>query len=422
MATRATLLALALILPSPLAAQGSTWVVDAAGGGNTLEIQDAVNLAADGDLIYVRPGTYNRTVIDGKGVTIQGVGDVTMWTALFPAETLEIRNLAPDQEVVVRGLDFTVLAVVEQTAIVVESCGGAVLFEDCRLSGGGTPISIRDCASVTIARSEVIAPATFASYDIFFFFGFAAYTALAATDSNVFLYDTVVHGSEGTNSAQDFFITIPAGPGGRGIALSGSTLLASGCTIVGGSGGSDPAGLCYPGGDAAVGLRLGASGTSPSSTATLLDTTVTGGTGGIGGCGHPDGADALGVEVLAGGVETLPGTARSFSAASPAVEGTSIDVHLEGEPGDLVVLHAQLDIAPALYLASFGVALHMPLPVAPFALGDLPATGELDASFPIPLLSPGVGGFRFVGQTLFVGASGFYDGGPSMVVVVDSAL
>ena len=126
--------------------------------------------------------------------------------------------------------------------------------------------------------------------------------------------------------------------------------------------------------------------------------------------------------IIAGTVENLPGTARSFSGGSPAVEGANVNVHLEGEPGDAVLLHVQVDAAPGLFLSKFAVALHLPLPFAVVPLGAIPASGALDLPIQVPPLFPGVDSFRFVGQALFVGATGFFEGGPSMVLLIDSAL
>ena len=58
----------------------------------------------------------------------------------------------------------------------------------------------------------------------------------------------------------------------------------------------------------------------------------------------------------------------------------------------------------------------------PDGVGDAPPSRVLDLSIPTPALSAGVDSFRFVGQALFVGSSGYFEGGPSTLLLVDSAL
>ena len=49
-------------------------VVDASGAGDHVEIDDAVAVAEDGDVVFVRPGTYRRPVVVDRAVELQGDG------------------------------------------------------------------------------------------------------------------------------------------------------------------------------------------------------------------------------------------------------------------------------------------------------------------------------------------------------------
>lgn len=418
MVTKALPLALLLALSVPLAAE--TWTVDDDGPADFATIQAAVDAAADGDTIVVHAGLYPRLVIDAKGVTIQADGDAVLQVGFAQVATLEVRNIGAGQAVYLRGLEMEAFTF-ETTTAVIENCAGPVLLEDCSVHGSGTPVSVRTSASATFSRCELRAPATFASVVPFFFLGFVTYSGLIATESTVFLYDTLVTGSNGGNTTLAGFLTIPPGTAGAGLSASGSTLLASGSTLRGGNGGS-AGGACFPGEDGAPGLELEAGFIHPESTVYLLDTVVLGGTGGTGGCGNPSGVDAAPIQETAGVALPLPGAARSFSGASPVVEGTSTAIHLAGEPGDAVILHVQIGAAPGLYISQYAVALHLPLPVAVVGLGSIPPSGVLDLAFPVPPLPMGVESFRAVGQALFVGAAGFFDGGPSTLLIVDAAL
>jgi hypothetical protein len=360
-------------------------------------------------------------VIDGKGLVIQGDGAVVLQFFFGQLPTLEVRNLGAGQAVYVRGLELDAITS-ETTTAIIENCAGPVLLEDCYINGAGTPVVVRNSASATFSRCELVAPPTFASIAPFFFLGFVKYSGLIAIDSNVFLYDSLVAGSSGNDAQFYVFVELPPGTSGTGLSASGSTVLASGCTLRGGNGGNASGTFCYPGEDGAPGLHLQAGPGHPLSTANLLDCTVQGGTGGTGACGNPPGEAALPIQETSGSATVLPGSARSFSGASPVVEGTSTAVHLAGEPGDAVILHVQLGAAPGLYLAQYGIALHLPLPVAVVGLGALPPSGVLDLAFPVPALAPGVESFRAVGQALFIGATGFFDGGPSTLLIVDTAL
>jgi hypothetical protein len=415
MVNKAFALALLLALSAPLAAQ-ETWTVDDDGPADFATIQAAVDAAADGDVIVVRAGFYERAAIKAKGLMIQADGHVVLLVLLPLARpTLEVRDLGSDQAVYVRGLVLDSLTVDVPTTLI-ESCAGPVLLEDCTVEGSGTPVSVRSSASATFSRCELVAPPTSASSDG------AAYAGFEATDSSVYLYDCSVAGSTGEDAHPESPFAVPPAASAPGVSASGSTLLVSGSLLHGGNGGGDPAGFCFPGEAGSPGLLLQAGPIHRTSTAYLLDSTVLGGTGGVGGCGNPPGVDGPAIDAVAGEAHALPGTARSFSGASPVVEGSSTAIHLAGEPGDAVILHVQVGATPGLYLPQYAVALHLPLPVAVVGLGSIPASGVLDVAFPVPALPPGVESFRAVGQALFVGATGFFDGGPSTLLIVDTAL
>jgi len=71
---------LAIIISLPLmaiqppggASSPSTFYVGGSGAGNYTTIQDAIDAANDGDVIYVYPGIYNENVFVDKGVSIVG--------------------------------------------------------------------------------------------------------------------------------------------------------------------------------------------------------------------------------------------------------------------------------------------------------------------------------------------------------------
>lgn len=200
----------ALLALAPYAA-GGVLVVDLAGGGDYLQIADAIAAAADGDTILVKPGTYAvGYVISGKGLTLvadQGA-DVLLYSPFLGPLVSTIENLQPDQTVVIRGIDGP---------LNLQSNLGAVRVEDCQLKGklgfchptlpgqvGGPGASVTDCASVAFARCaiaggdgfEIFQPGMFACCS-------SGGTGLAVNNAHVALYDTTVIGGQATLSCQN---------------------------------------------------------------------------------------------------------------------------------------------------------------------------------------------------------------------------
>jgi nitrous oxidase accessory protein NosD len=119
----ATLLATLLVISAGiagaqlLAADGSI-VVDQSGGGHYDTITEAVAMAADGDDILVRPGTYVEAVVIDKDLTLRGDGPVEqiiitapedgptspLWEGLFNADPYVL--LVADTEATISGLTF----------------------------------------------------------------------------------------------------------------------------------------------------------------------------------------------------------------------------------------------------------------------------------------------------------------------------
>jgi hypothetical protein len=421
----------ALLAFAPLAAAQSTpstWVVDDDGPADFVHLSKAVQQAADGDVILVRSGGYEGPVrIEGKSLTIQAEGDVTVFTLWPGGSPLEVRDLQAGQSVQLRGLKAWLLPGDPSypPAIELEDNAGPVWIEDCELDGTlnpefcGTQVGATRCASVTLARCRLLAPVS----SKFFSTGFNPWRGVEAVDSRLFLYGCDVFGGHGIDSnATTFPVSLP-GTASPAIALYGSTLFASGCTLAGGDGGSDVAALCAAGGDGAPALVLDASASAAGSTAFLLDTTLQGGVGGLGGCGHPDGLDAAPLQVVAGVAAPVPGAAASFYADSPVDAGAGGSVHLSGQPGDVAFVLVSASPSVAIPVPGLLGALQVPgAGSIVVAFGALPGSGELDLSVAMPALPAPAESARLFGQALFVGPGGVSDGGVSMLLITDPAL
>jgi hypothetical protein len=419
-----TLIAIASLTPSAVAQ--TTWVVDDDGPADFTALWKAVDQASDGDVVLVREGGYEGPIrIEGKSLTLHGEGDVLVYT-LWPAGSpIEIRDLQAGQAVHVRGLSaWLFLGAADYPPVIdLEDNAGAVWIEDCELDAtanelyGGSQVRVRSCASVTLSRCRLAAPVSSKHLEP----GTNPWFGLEARDSRVFLYGCEVQGSNGldTKASEP---TVAPGTATAGIGLFGSTLYASGCAILGGAGGGDPAGLCAPGEPGAPALRLDAGASVPTSLAILVDTMLQGGTGGAGGCGHPDGADAAPTEVLAGSLHVVPGAAPAFHADSPVDAGAVGGVHVEGTPGDVALLLVSDAAGVAAPVPGLLGALHVSAASASvLVLGALPPSGVLEIAVGMPVLLSGHS-LRLVGQALLLGPSGAVDAGTSLLLITDPAL
>ena len=100
---RSLLLALAVL---PSVAHADVIVLDAAGGGDHTSVQSAVNAAADGDIILVKPGDYSGDVFGFSigDTSLSMVADGT--SPDFRLPQLTISGLSAGKSIMLRGLPF----------------------------------------------------------------------------------------------------------------------------------------------------------------------------------------------------------------------------------------------------------------------------------------------------------------------------
>jgi hypothetical protein len=136
----------ALALAAPALAQGQLWVVDDGGGAGVdfTDVQPAVDAAAEGDTILIRPGNYTWVTIDAKSLVL--IGEIATGTAYV--DSLTVRNLAADQAVALRGL-------YSENWFEFKACLGPILGEELltfSIRGSGVVIRptllITDCAEL----------------------------------------------------------------------------------------------------------------------------------------------------------------------------------------------------------------------------------------------------------------------------------
>ena len=207
-------LLLVLALGAPASASGVR-IVDALGGPSYPTIQQAIDAAADGDVLLVGSGTgYAGFTIDGKSIAI--VSDPNGFTGCGP---IRVENLAAHQRVVLAGLAVTAT---DYAAMWIENSAGEVRAQFCTFNGRPNP------GNMTFCSSSPGSPAV----------------RIDACDRVVFDH-CVATGGDGASS----FSLESGGGGGDAIRAFASRLALHACALRGGDGGD---GYCRvgPGGSA----------------------------------------------------------------------------------------------------------------------------------------------------------------------------
>ena len=383
---------LSLLAPAApvLGAQAQVWFVDPEGGPGVQfgQIQEAVDAAADGDLIVVRSGTYDQVRVVGKSLAI--VEEEGAEAAV--AGGFDVRQIAADQSVVLRGFDISGAAP-GFSALSLTNNAGLVWGEDLATPSLRVPLYYRDVLhGISATRSSVVVlsrcnlaggAATEGSVG-----GLGAWVS----GSRVVAYDSVLRGGDG-----DLGYSLQAGVGGVGALVvpneQPAVLFLGGSKVAGGSGGVGYLGSeGADGGDGLVVAGLGA-------TAWYLDTDCSGGQ-----CGqtYTKHCFQTGNAVLGetgGETNLLDELFRSISVPSPVRAGSDATLSYTGLAGDQAF--ALISRVPGFQFiaAEQGVLILDPAyDVVP--LGQLSESGTLETKFPLAPLPGGLGGY-----TTFVQAS-----------------
>ncbi len=375
-----------LLLATALGAQ--VFVVDAAGGAGShfTDLPAAVAVVPDGSTLRVRAGTYTAFVIDGKGLSIVGEGDVRVPLAPANNTAIVVRRTTASQPVLLKGLTLTThggslwpaIGVLQAAGpVVFDSCkevdvhfaidaSADVLFERCSLDASSfyqltsthprlrvTDSVLELSSCVVIGQDQVPAPSDHA---------IEGRPALTLLRSRCVITNSTLRGGPGTlgcnKQAGPFRCWIvPPGAGGVGVAASASTLIVRGSTIAGANGVDewlDVAGL-VPAGNGGDGLRL-----NSGSRAILFGSAVIAGRG-----GSPTGR--------AGRVSILD--ASSALTSDPMALPTSLELRgafTRGSVAEFFVRGAPN--TPAVMLLAYRADV---LPLEPLAYGSMLAAPDL---------------------------------------------
>ena len=385
-------LAPVVFLSAPLAADGHVRVVDddPGPGVDHLTIQGAIDGAGQGETILVKSGIYEGFSLGAKDVVITADLGATVQVVTLS----HIQDLAPDQAVVLRGLNMSVQAFSE--ALRIANCEGPVWVEDSVLFGPVSPLKFGSMDAVTVSNSDHVSfhrshlqGANASSL------GAAAGVGLrVSSGSSVYAFDSTIQGGNGVVRGGG----IPAWAG-DGAILSLSTLYGSGSVFRGGAG-ADGGTLffCSDGGDGGTGLVL----TDAGSSAQLLDCQTLGGAGGPTAPPCNPGQPGPATEGL-GPILVQADPARSIEAPNPVRGGTQLDLTVTGESGDLAFVWVSPTADP-VFIDAAGPFLGGPFLPSIFT-SLVTVQGPLGASplqVTFPLLDPACAGFNLFAQAAFL--------------------
>lgn len=371
------LLVLGLLL-SP-SARGEEWVVDPRGFGDTFTIDAAVNFAADGDVIIVRPGDYyERLEVSGKGLWIvaQQPGGLTRITG-----GLEIEGVPVDSQFVLR--DIEIAPVLGDLPLRIQSSDGLVQLVNCRFIASDAPaqgLILRAAAVLDNARRVNAINSDFVAAIQANALAGAAPSGgdpgVIMRESRLAAWGSELRGGPGVSNLSS--LNRPPGVGGTAIVMDTSKLFLSSSTAIGGVGGANGNLLGGDGADGGPGLTV-----DMNSEAFVVDSLVDGGAGGppasISSAFGMDGVVATG----AGSTFFLQGHGELHQSSPFARNRSDLDVRIEGRPGLDVDLYQTTRIPPYLFdRGDLWLFVRANAPIA--QLGPMPATGELLTTLSVP--------------------------------------
>jgi hypothetical protein len=301
-------IAMVAVVVAPVAAKD--WYVGGS-GADFSEIQPAIDAASDGDVILVRPGTYQAFTLE-KGVIVRASSTPFSVALSYPAHVL-VQNIGASKRAGIAGMkiDYDVWEYHDTYVLVdVQASQGEVVLEDLSVvcdtffySMLTDPLRVADCSNVSITdlvasrndsesskgavrieRSSVrISEVTVnvgKQLHCDDAYGSRGAPAIEIVDSFVVISGPNVVGGKGSDSCSLYHGCWHGGPGGHGITAANSPVLILGYddryshSVRGGEGGdANMWNDCY-GGD-------GGNGFSGSS-AVVSNVTLLGGAGGEG--------------------------------------------------------------------------------------------------------------------------------------------
>lgn len=427
---------LSTTLCSGVFAQGKVWTVGPSGADFT-QVQPAVDAAADGDLILVKPGSYAQFHVQDRGLTV--VAEVPGSVSI--TGPVRVTDLAEGKRVAL--IDLSATATGTDALMLVGNEGSVrVRGGTWRAADKAEPAWVLPPAGARILNSPDVALRSMTLQggdgvnlaDLPFTWPAAGGAGLIAVDSGLALYHcTLIGGDGGGDHLEEGY---GGGSGGHGLHLRGGFVHLVSTTLQGGNGGDggDDFDILFcdnggQGGSGGHGVRLegGAAWGAGAAEGRWIAIEASGGlgaAGGFSGCGSDGSPGAPGQPVSVAGdavASDLPGPVVRLVADGLWRPGTPETLTVIGTPGDQVVLALSPKAGFVPQLAKQGVLLLGGKPALK-PLGTIPAGGVLThtwTQFPLP---PG-----WEGRTLELQAWAGPTGGsivlsaPATIAIVDAA-
>jgi hypothetical protein len=376
----------------------ATIVVDPAGGGDFTSLAEALQVAADGEQILVKAGTYLPSSIGSFSISGKGLSICAEAGALVRIAGLSVSAVPAGHWVIVRGLvlDPAVSGSTFFGEPGVEVQGpGAVWLEDCTLLGtngsasggfgfglvGEAGAQVHDGGSLILERCTVIGGNGKDAVGGMFSGTppSAGAPGVRVEHGRVALHDCTVTGGNGGASGPNQNIALsPDGGAGVMVDTDGFADIA-GCTVTGGSNGSNPPDIDY---DMS---GMGVACTSiPGASVWIRDSEFH--EGPVVGAGLP----GFPISVPASLLTTFTAPSASVSITSPLREGQLGTLQIQAQQGDKVLLLVALGANFAPMKARQGVfLLDTSVLLLPVALGSISDPGgALALPFVTPNLNP----------------------------------
>ncbi|MFO0983743.1 MAG: hypothetical protein U1E76_18765 [Planctomycetota bacterium] len=372
------------------------------GGADFNDIQPAIDAARNGDLIFVRPGSYRNFVL-AKGLTIRATGNDVFVSGVNQDVDTFVGNIGSGKRAVLSGLTFG------GGTLYFTNSTGELIGEDLLV----LRTVVSNCGNVSFTGLTNSDDSNYCP---------AVLPTVSISSSTVRVSLATIHGQRGSDSAPCGFVSA----GGSCVEIADSRVVLARCNVRGGIGGEGSSAL--PGGSGGTAI------TSSRSTVIgmgLMANVIDGGAGGNG-YGTPGGNGGLGIDESGGTVLLSQVTVRGGSGGTgspPGQDGGDWQGNLQRDdrypsfdldgginPGDMcrLVINATSPGRVVMMLSQFGGYRHDPAFVGPplsvvpggfffsLPLGHANGTDEFVVSAPLPD-DPSLEGFLLNVQALILG-------------------